>query len=1172
MVELNGVQIKREYYDTPGTLLMKYASKRGGISIQDFFRLPKAPDSKSEKFKVDEVWDDLPASPHDLKKQISDIEKRYSSLTKESLICLWCIKVSGYLEEAATLLSLPLEKEGELEKKFDEFSPVLRSIVSGKFSSGKMTLMTVKKFITATIKKRESMLEDLSDMENIMKSLSKVSPHKTSGFIAEEITKKYGLILPDGEGIYQVFDKITPNENLPYFHLKLGERNIYKVLQTTTNLDSSGDVPEGDGLHFTVMDKGEKTSGFWSVGNDLTFTWIVGEGSQDEKSVFEMIMSTFGDLNYEIASKTQVSIKGTFSIPDVVIKMPVLGDLISLDDTFSFLLKLDESKKTILSKKKFTFYFTLSGQNPGDKDVITSLMFPAPDIKGVKVRVMRSSDSEQIDSYIQVFSRLVTLYSQEEDEIIKEYSALLSGAKKMFDAYVPKEKERIEDKKTGERLKKLQENLPEVFKDYSRKCQPKERHPILISEEDRGKYKKDETMNFPVGTDNWFACFEPGGTSKTKFPGLTKSFVPCCFETTQYSSGRSKDKKDTYLMQALEGAQQSAPERKEGLGYIIKTTKVLPPGRVGVLPRNLMFMADLAGYKIETTIDTYPLIRYGVEWSPSSLLYCLETATRKGFSTDSATKRKRIVDKVRQTLASLKDREYNVLKQEFYDRSVKRIKSILQDENKDIDPFYFLPLLSRHYKVNILAFQTDPNHPDGAILIPRHSEGTAYLFSDFDKNLPTVFIHRNFAPGMSSLYQCELLGVVENSNTVKTKFEGKDKIVDIAISQLFNTYNVSVVKSSGVYSYEPLSDSDPLLQGVSKQYIDDKGKTRLLVYENGITIFTSPLPPLDASVTTKTKSTPEAPVSSVKEWIKEVDLQIKFQDSDGKVVQGLWVESEKRNIYDWYIPVEVGDALEGVDLVPAYLNDPFRTDASSELTEARKTKKVAYMLMQYTLFEYSFDPSGFGENSFVVDKDHVYGVGEWDLSDRLERGNAVFYRDDKLVVPSEEIRKRLVNYVQVELMRDKNRVLGYKNRKFMDGYYVSLFDFTNRKNTLIFTTTESIQEWARRSVINNNSVRSFVDVNTRRPYLYFNPYFRDGEIVMIQNVSEGDITLAATVSQKWNSNHVNEGFEPLGPYFTGDRYNVFTEDKGLVSENWDEKLPSVIEYPNGEYGAVLLFE
>lgn len=368
-----------------------------------------------------------------------------------------------------------------------------------------------------------------------------------------------------------------------------------------------------------------------------------------------------------------------------------------------------------------------------------------------------------------------------------------------------------------------------------------------------------------------------------------------------------------------------------------------------------------------------------------------------------------------------------------------------------------------------------------------------------------------------------------------------------------------------------------LFEGAISQYIDANGKTRMLNYRhNGRTValMTSPLPPFDlpSSLTIK-----EAPIAIVSDFMKSKGLEVVRQDrakDTDDTIKGLWVTVDEQNppIYFAYIPIQPSRAIPNVEFADENTRDPLRVSGESELQEYRRNRKTADYLKNYTLYAYSRDPENFGEDSFEVVPDYTYDLEA--INRRLNDTPVMFTNDGRLKVPSEEVKRKLMSYLKVQLATDAPTVLDYKNKTNIDDYYQTIYDFRTTTSQLVFINKESLMRWKqeadRQSLVNIVGHRLVEDAV--EPYYYRNSTVRRNRLAIVQNVENGDLKTALAVAGKWIAEQINLGYRANGTEVDPStvQYTVYSEGAEAVIHNKSKALSgSVIQYQSDKYGALL---
>lgn len=387
-----------------------------------------------------------------------------------------------------------------------------------------------------------------------------------------------------------------------------------------------------------------------------------------------------------------------------------------------------------------------------------------------------------------------------------------------------------------------------------------------------------------------------------------------------------------------------------------------------------------------------------------------------------------------------------------------------------------------------------------------------------------------------------------------------------------------------------------IFEGVISQYIDRHGKCRMLTYENGVSLMTSPLPPIDMKVTDEYSTTN---FRTAFEFVKKKNLVLSELDGipETGVIQGLWVKPRSINggIEYGYIPVEIenissqirGTPLEKVTFSSLTINDPMRTNTSSELKEFLFYKKLTSYLLQFTYLEYSLNPKRFeqhlaaprsssemisSDDIYIVDPDHSYGNGKTldGIFPRvLDIGDETFYSGGRIIVPSEDIKERLIYNLRLQLINNPVPIVNFALDNRVRGKYQSIFDFRKAQQQLIFMSRGSLEMWKNQDKNSEHVLQQkFLPPEEMNPYFYQNSELNSGRPVIIQNNEGGILEDAVTVSRMWTYSRINIGNEFHLVTGSNDNftYRIYEETGGFDVE---EGEGMVIRYPDGRCGSIL---
>jgi hypothetical protein len=370
-----------------------------------------------------------------------------------------------------------------------------------------------------------------------------------------------------------------------------------------------------------------------------------------------------------------------------------------------------------------------------------------------------------------------------------------------------------------------------------------------------------------------------------------------------------------------------------------------------------------------------------------------------------------------------------------------------------------------------------------------------------------------------------------------------------------------------------------LFEDAQSQIVDNSGKCRAFIFkssESNLSVFVSPLPPLDLPITSEIY---RCSAKDALAFLTKNDINVAFQDSDGEKIQGLWLDIEKKipSIIYAYIPIIVTKKIDGILDAPENLSDPLRTEKKSLLNEYRNSKKVASVLMEYILLLYANDPDSFGNRSekkfghdkFRIDEGHVYTDEE--ITKILTLDSSLLKRG-RLIVPSTVVRDRLLSFLRVCLLNDEYSVLDTKNKKQIDGWYSGVEDFRESPNSLIFLEREGLKRWKKSVEGDSKSYirqQEHILCETLQSSSLTEPYFWKGEnnrIAIIQNVQDGELKRALSVSEKWIRDRINDGYHTPGT--TENLGYTLYDIKSVVKKKGNGDL-SILLYPDGKHAALL---
>ena len=523
------------------------------------------------------------------------------------------------------------------------------------------------------------------------------------------------------------------------------------------------------------------------------------------KGIFEVPFALPSDASSEASTQR---------LPDF--NKIIFSDLIANDPLFTYFTFANEAEATLLTKERYHIYLA-TNQKGIPKSSLGLLITPegieGTDTSRLTVRVSHASSAEEAQTASRVFRKLLAAYVSKKSSVERVYSNVFPK----FSAGAPSVKGKKvavpkEDKKSGVRRLALGKLDPITFGNrYPDQCQ-RHQMPVVLSESEA----KD--LQVRLGAEGkamlyqgrWYGCDPRESTDKDLlhlWPGLKPNtskddrfrtevpFLPCCYKSDQTT------KKSSTLYKYMHGGAASAAGSKKtaqsGLGYVLGSSKSIPPGRYGDLPFNWVKLMGLMRVPKITRgkQEAYPYLRHGVLESPSSFFDCLLRIT-DGPSPGSVREEEQLSNlrRLRKKIAAdIPSLIYG--KQELFDLSVERTQALLTsggDTGPYIAPELFVSVAEHHFGVNIFLYEISAAKPLGEIVIPRSSG--VYFPRPFDPSKRTVFIVKQQTESGNYPYQCEIFCDL-STRGAKFIFAPENPLVSMAID-LFNAANKIYITSA----------------------------------------------------------------------------------------------------------------------------------------------------------------------------------------------------------------------------------------------------------------------------------------------------------------------------------------------------------------------------------------
>ena len=792
-------------------------------------------------------------------------------------------------------------------------------------------------------------------------------------------------------------------------------------------------------------------------------------------------LSVFKNIN--TVDTKEVDVKGLFYFPAQNLLKYVFADLVMNDNTFKSLINIDDHLKTTKNKSELFIHF----YHESTGNIKASLIKKKVDKKNIKednldtdyfqkgdnyIRVNASgNNNESIEKFKNILGKLFTLYNNKFQEIFTFYSKYITN----FGVEEAEEEEETEEK--------IKEIAPEVFiGSYSSVCQPKQAIPSIISEENLNinqeylKFPRDkEDQEIPYISDGvnqqYYICKD----SVYKYPGIKDNtldnykeypYIPCCFKKNQ----KNKNKYLHYYQgQKLKDKQQN----KE----IKKSLKFLDNDEPGTLPENIEKLFSF----IYNQNENFEFIRRGVLNTKNSFLNCVLVA----LETDIPKNKNEIEEFFKVTREGLATPELvSLCRQEMYDKTSQQIIEMLNNKDIYLDPKLFVHLLEEYFKCNIYIF-SNMNNDSGEMILPNFIQS---YYTHQNTYADNIFIYEHLGNESERIKhpypQCELI-CRYNKTEIQDNFSFKEAE---NIRKIFSSMKES-------YSLDKLIEDTfmpiPKTIEIVSQWIDLYGKTRILNIKFNNKIISLSIDPIQ-------------PINVIE--VKNYNIY----STDKETVKLLLKEFKIDNITNFYI----GNVKASISIE--------KDTNISYLEIYNKNKKIARYLTEYTLWLYSkylyskkINIETFSKEHFKIDPSFLYG----NISKKFKENNKSLMIENKLIVHDEETIKRLVYILNLNIQRDKNKILNYHKRFFIENYYVDLTDFKQHPNQVILFGDDSIQNWINENTTGSTSFTLYNGIKFGDVPYFFKNELIDDKVFLAQNTN--DIGKASNIAITWNKQHYN---------------------------------------------------
>ena len=528
----------------------------------------------------------------------------------------------------------------------------------------------------------------------------------------------------------------------------------------------------------------------------------------------------------------------------------------------------------------------------------------------------------------------------------------------------------------------------------SRSC-PKHREISMFdtSEEASNKMAKQTSKGTPIGPEHilefpknaqgskYYVCTDP----KSPYPGMVRQtkqndkYILCCFGAPQVGTRTSEWHRYTNPDTYVETKYQNE--------YELGGNKILDDNRTGETPDILNFLNKFIEVDSKNAI-TKDFKRLGVANTPKSIVTCLYKALGLDVKTDYFN--------------DVPSSMFATAKQELYDHSVFEIEKLAKDPLAIMKYSEFASFLEELYNIKLIVFSAD------GILTPRYKHG--FYRRSNTNNIVVLFEQPN--------YQYELI--------FQEQIRPNNSFYTFAHDSLIAQTLIPFLDERLVFKINDLTVEDVNLKipdgwRIVSQQFDSYGKTRRInmISQTGqsFDMYTSPLQPYNVPEDTNPIMTPY----SQAKYNSLIDEIINIMLPTYNIIEDVNEIMIVNGVFNIKIPLITGDK-------PPII--------ASEINTYMRGRRIARYLLENAFWISSQFPDAMNEK-IVVKKGHTYNktiTKQFDL-------NSGIYEDGKIVVTSENIKKRLLFNVNMMVIRDPKKLETYKTKKFVPNFYNDTTDF-----------------------------------------------------------------------------------------------------------------------------------
>lgn len=1121
-------------------------------------------------------------------------------------------------------------------------------------------------------------MKQLNKIENVQDQLADYIGLNYTAMDVESVilfsSMKYEERLPVITDEYDIFDQIKPDITVPFIKWNANyfqNKEIFKIYKGKTleerpkfdKIVYGGDTKErintfsfsvwdGDLEKDNIKDASRESylKGSYNLKTNLMRIKIPIDKGKDK--ILSRITTAFP---LEFDQITETAISGELFMFDIEINDLILSHMIMNFELLNTFLFMKEMSSSFAEKKKQMKIYFRSLSSVSEDNIPASVAFSINQMysKGgenitlangkniklnsnepyIRIKISSADSIKAVEDFMAIFSRLLSYYKGEKNDVEALYKEFIPNYNEVSVNQLAVASRKI-GKEMDTKIARLKQAAPDLFiTDYARKCLCPFQ-PIVIPNDEikawenktflvNNKAVKRQVMRFPPENPKWnFVCPE----DTYPFPGVKKNNLennktylglPCCFAKDQLGK-TAKSKYNKLYGEAEEEEEEEVEEEVKEVkfveGHIVKTDKILEPGRYGTLPVSIVNLLQN---------DETEIRRKGVIRSENSLLHAISMAINdKKYLRKDTIGREEYVAQLRLAIAD--ETHSGLVRQQLYDFTDEEIEISLREGF--LDPNYYYRAIEEAYDINLFVFAPS-NDEEKRLKNKEESTGVICLprFKLFYARTPrpqraNICIYRTMGSERDDLKypQCELIVAHSDGEDVGVFSEDMWKTLWQSLQMSFQTISWELVSGKGgkidtiardnVFSRLNFQEIFP---NATKQYIDQYGKMRGLYLKHSANNINSSNSEEEMMVIFPSSEPINLPSHKKIIRAKEQTVLKYFSNPTAASVtngmkDGLWF-SILDLVYGIYVPIQETPNTN----LPVGPSNPLGEKGKEVVPRIRKLKRDLSFITQiikwlFALYLKSVDDRRntiSNENNSVALNDFMFeyiGIGEeteedsariydftnvgrvFPVVDTVEEGIKEMslrvpslFSDGRLYLYSEKFYNGLFYLMQM-FVKEYLRTLDLVVPTTITRDSLTEEDFRSFPETALFLTDYDFKNWL-------NSLEKYPEIyktiNTTfayktEPFMYM---ALDKHIYLVQNVVKGEFSKALNVCYYWDKHKVNPGYnipefsedyEPKYVVYGISAANALVPIKNTAGESLN--FYSIIQYNSTTYGAMLL--